>query len=62
MNGIEWNEIDELLQGDKNITRSVKLRAGKPYLESAVQQFLPFKVRCDQKQMKEANKIKIQCK
>ena len=62
MNGMEWNEIDELLPGGKNITRPVKLRAGKPYLESAVQQFLPFKVRCDQKQMKEANKIKIQCK
>ena len=47
----------ELLPGDKNITRAVKLRAGKLYLELAVEQFYPFKLRCDQIQMKEANKI-----
>ena len=49
----------ELLPGHNNITRAVKLQAVKLYLERVVQQFHPFKLRCDQKQTKEANKIEL---
>lgn len=53
----ETGIFHELQPGDKNITSAVKLRAGKLYPELAVEQFYPFKLRCDQTQMKEANKI-----
>ena len=39
------------------ITRAVKQRAVKFYLECAVQHFYPLGLQCDQKQTKEANKI-----
>ena len=39
------------------ITRAVKQRAVKFYLECAVEHFYPLGLQCDQKQTKEANKI-----
>ena len=45
----------QLLPGHEGITRAVKLRAGKSYLECAVQHLYTVELQCDQKMIKETN-------
>ena len=39
--------VEELIAGRDGIVRAVKLRAGKSYLERAVQQLYPLELSCD---------------
>ena len=45
----------QLLPGSGDITRTVKLQAGKSYLERAVQYLYPLELRSNQKMTKETN-------
>ena len=49
----------QLLPGRSGITRAATLRAGKSYLEHAVQHFYPLELRCDQKMTKETNENQL---
>ena len=51
--------VHQLLLGRDGITRAVKLRPGKSYLERAVQQLYPLELRCDQKITKENNENQL---
>ena len=51
--------VHQLLPGRDGITRAVKLRPGKSYLERAVQQLYPLELRCDQKITKENNENQL---
>ena len=42
--------IDKLLTGRDGVTRAVRLRAGKSYLERAVQHLYPLEISCDERQ------------
>lgn len=39
--------VEELIVGRDGVVRAVKLRAGKSYLERAVQQLYPLELSCD---------------
>ena len=48
----KWNMgiVVKLFQGRDGVVRAVRLRAGKSYLERAVQHLFPLELSCDQEQ------------
>ena len=51
--------VHQLLPGRDGITRSVKLRAGKSYLERPVQHLYPLELQCEQKMTKITNENQL---
>jgi hypothetical protein len=45
--------VDELYKGRDGVVRAVKLRAGKTYLERAVNHLYPLELSCDRTETKE---------
>jgi hypothetical protein len=45
--------VDELYKGHDGVVRAVKLRAGKTYLERAVNHLYPLELSCDRTETKE---------
>ena len=60
-NRAQWKTVivHQFLPGRDDIPRAATLRAGKSYLERAVQHLYPLELRCDQKMTKETNENQL---
>jgi len=48
----KWNIgiVDKLIKGRDGVVRAIRLRAGKSYLERAIQHLYPMELSCDRQQ------------